>query len=53
MKLEGKYLFPSSSLGASFCIYELPEILGTRKILAHGIRMQKNPKTRGRICSGF
>ena len=46
MKLEVKYLFPSSSSGANFYIYELPEGLLMRKILAHGTRMQKNPQTR-------
>ena len=46
MILEVKYLFPTSSLGAIFYIYQLPEGLKMRKILAHGIRMQKNPQTR-------
>ena len=45
MKLEVKYLFPNSSSDANFYIFQLPEGLGTRKILAHGIRMQKNPQT--------
>ena len=39
MKFEVKYFF----------IYQLPEDLGMRKILAHGIRMQKNPQTRDKI----
>ena len=39
MKFEEKY----------FSIYQLPEDLGMRKILAHGIRMQKNPQTRDEI----
>ena len=39
MKLKVKYLFPTSSSGANFYIYQLPESLGMRKILAHGIRM--------------
>ena len=42
MKLEVKYLFPTSSSGASFFIYQLSEGLEMRKILAHSIRMQKN-----------
>ena len=46
MKLEVKYLFPTSSSGLSFYIYQLHEGLGMRKILAHSIRMQKNPQTR-------
>ena len=46
MKLEVKYLFPTSSSGANFYIYQLHEGLGMRKILAHGIRMQNNPQTR-------
>ena len=48
MKLEVKYLFPTSSSGANFFIYELPEGLGMRKILAHGTRMQitsEDPQT--------
>ena len=49
MKLEVKYLFPISSPGAKFYIYELRKGLGMRKILAHGIRMQKKPQTRGDI----
>ena len=36
----------------NFCIYQLPEGLGMRKILAHGIRMQKIHKPRW-IFSGF
>ena len=43
MKLEVKYLFPTSSSGANFYIYQLPEGLGMRKILPRGIRMQNNP----------
>ena len=46
MKLKVKYLFPTSSSGADFYIYQLPEGLGMSKVLAHGIRMQKNPQTR-------
>ena len=44
MKLEVKYLATSSS-GANLCNYQLPEGLGMRKKLSHGIRMQKNPQT--------
>ena len=50
MKLEVKYLFPTSSSGAKFYIYQMPEGLEMRKILAHGIRMQKNPRTMEDIC---
>ena len=46
MKLEAKYLFPTSSSGVNFYIYQLHEGLGMSKILAHGIRMPKNPQTR-------
>ena len=46
MKLEIKYIFSTSTSGANFYIYELPEGLEMRKILAHGTRMQKNPQAR-------
>ena len=46
MKLEVKYLFPTSSSGANSYIHQLPEGLGMRKILAHVIRLRKNPQTR-------
>ena len=49
MKLKVKYPFPNSSSGANFYIQQLPKGLGMRKILAHGIRMQKNPQTRENI----
>ena len=49
MKLKVKYIFPISSSGAHFYICQLPEGLGMRKILSHGIRMQKNPQTRAGI----
>ena len=39
MKLEVKYFFPTSSSGAHFYIYQLPEGLEMRKILTHGIKM--------------
>ena len=39
MKLEVKYLFPTLSSGANFCIYQLSKGLGMRKILPHGVRM--------------
>ena len=45
MKLEVKYLFPTSSLLANVCII----CLEMRKILAHGIRMQNNLQTRADI----
>ena len=41
MKLEAEYLFSTSSSGANFYTYHLPEGLGMVKILAHGIKMQK------------
>ena len=34
VKLKVNYLFPTSSSGANFYIYELPEGLGKSKILA-------------------
>ena len=46
MKLKVKYIFPTSTSGAKFYNYQLPEGLGVRKMLAHGIRMLKNSKTR-------
>ena len=49
MKLEVKFLFLTSSSGANFYIYQLPEGPQTRKILAHGIRMKKSLQTRGDI----
>ena len=39
MKLEVKYLFTTSFSGAKFYIYQLPEGLGMRKTLTHGIFM--------------
>ena len=52
MKLEVKYLFPTSYSGVNFYIHQLPEDLGMREILAHGTTMQKNPQTRAEF-SGF
>ena len=46
IKLEVKYLFPISCSGANFYIFQLPGGLEMRKILAHGIRMQRNPQAR-------
>ena len=46
MKLEVKYIFPTSTLGVNNCIYKLSEGLGIRRILALGTRIQKNPQTR-------
>ena len=46
MKLEVQYLLPTSSSCANFYIYQLPKGLGIRKILAHDIRMLKNPQIR-------
>ena len=49
MKLEVKYIFPTSTPGVNNYIYKLPEGLGMRKILAYGTRIQKNPQTREHI----
>ena len=46
MKLEVKHVFPTSSSGVIFFIYQLSEGLGMRRILAHGIRMQRKPQSR-------
>ena len=46
MKLEVKYIFPTSTPRVNNYIYKLPEGLGMRKILAYGTRIQKNPQTR-------
>ena len=45
--MEVKYLLPisSSDTNVYICHY-IPESPGMRKILAHGISMQKNPQTR-------
>ena len=39
MKLEVKYIFPTSTSGGNNYIYKLLEGLGMRKILVHGTRM--------------
>ena len=52
MKLEVKYIFPTSTPGVNNYIHKLPEVPGMRRILAHATRIQKNPQT-GRIFSGF
>ena len=49
VQLKVEYLFPTSSSGSNFYVYQLPEGLGIRKILAHSIRTQKNPQTRADI----
>ena len=49
MKLEVKDLFPTSSTGSNFYIYQLPKSLGMSKVLPHGVRMQKTPKTRTKV----
>ena len=46
MKLEFKYIFPTSTPGVNDYIYKLPEGLGMRRILAHHTRIEKNPRTR-------
>ena len=51
MKLKLKNLFPNSSSETNVYIYQLPEGLGMREVLAHGISMQKNPQTREEISS--
>ena len=52
MKLEVKYIFPTSTPDVNNYIYKLPEGLGMRRILAHDTRIEKNPRTRKDI-SGF
>ena len=49
IKLEVKHIFLISNWGANIYNYQLPEDLGMRKILVHGICMQKNPQTRANI----
>ena len=44
MKLEVKFLVPTSSSGTNFYIFQSRESLKVRKILAYGIRMQKIPQ---------
>ena len=39
MKLDVTYLFPTLCSDINFYIYQLPEGLGMRKMLAHGIRI--------------
>ena len=46
MKLEVKYIFPTSAPGVNNYIYKLPKGLGMRRILARGTRTQKNPQIR-------
>ena len=48
MKLEVKYIFPTSSSSVNFHNYQLAEGLEMRNILARGIRMHK-PQTRVNI----
>ena len=49
MKLEVKYISPTSCSGRNFYIDQLPEGTGMRRILAQGIRIQKNPQSRQNI----
>ena len=49
MKLEVKYLFPTSCSGRNFYIDQLPKVMGIRRILAQGLRIQKNPQSRENI----
>ena len=46
MKLEVKYIFPTSTPGVNNYICKLRKGPGMRTILAHGTRIQKNPQTR-------
>ena len=52
MKLNVKYIFPTLSSVANIYIYQLPEGLGMKKILAHGIGCKKIHKP-GRTFFGF
>ena len=49
MKLQVKYLFPTSSSGTHFYIHQFSEGLGMGNILAHGLRMQKKPQISANI----
>ena len=49
MKLETQCLFPTSFSGTNVYIYQMPEGLGMKKILTHGVRMQMNPQTRADV----
>ena len=49
MRLEVKYLFPISSSGANFYIYQLPEGLRMRKIL--GCKRIHKPRWRFSVFS--
>ena len=51
MKLEVKYISPTSCSGRNFYIDQLPEGTGMRRILAQGIRIQKNPQSKQNIFS--
>ena len=55
MKLEVKYLFPTSCSGASFYIYQLPEGLAMRKILhmVLGCKRIHKPGRTFRILTDF
>ena len=53
MKLKVKYIFPASTPGVNNYICKLPEGLGTRRILTHGTKTQKNPQTRKDIFTIF
>ena len=46
MKLEVKYILPTSAPGVNNYIYKRPEGLGMGRILSRGTRIQKNPQTR-------
>ena len=46
MKLEVKYIFPTSTPGVNNDICKLSEGLGNRRVLGHGTRIQKNPQIR-------
>ena len=66
MILKVRHLFQISSSGGNFCIYELHEGLGMRKILAHGYLDSKGCTNQGghfldfhkfygfmELCGGF
>ena len=46
MKFTVKYFFLTLSSDSSFSIYQFPQGLRKRKLLARGIKMQKNSQSR-------
>ena len=53
VKLEVKHLFPTSSWGTYFYVYQLPEGLTMRKILAHMVLGCKRIHKQGLTFSAF